>query len=349
MAQKPRRVTGLTRVQLSERLRIGHATIERLVAGGLAPVGTRGRAHTYRLSDARRVRQQLAARDAAPDDVLILDYATHADDLRDRRQRLLSDYVADITWRPPWRRVVATVDMVTRSWPRRLAARFGAIPRDQAPLAMCADGPQVQPPLPLRCLGPDRVREILAGDPATYPWRPPATAGIAALVERGVGVMIWDGSGAWSTWDPARPIPQPIAYPTPIVRPLLEELADAIGTSPAIAALARALIPPAAERTPRAPRTVDQARARWRASRSAYRRARVAIRRGHHRRADISAAVTTAIGEFRAAWWGARGQLGQLAGDGLAVLAAADRLRVESLTRLSTLGGLVPPASRRTT
>jgi len=301
---------GYTRVELAAALSCSRATVERLIAAGLEPIGYQGKAHLYRLSDARRLRRQLAGKDQVPDDVRLEDYASNAEDLRDRTEQLRREWLADGGWLPHWRAVVSLVSRVTSSWPATLADRLGAFRRDQQDIVGWADGPRVLPPQPADCLGPE----------AFAAWR----TRCAELS--------------------ARP---------GLVRPLLEDAAAALRAAGSLVALGHVLAVPSPARPSRRPRSVDQARDAWRQARADYRRQRVAIRRGHHRRAEVVAAVASAISAWKFAWWGARGQLAPFCADRAGALAFAEQLRVQTLKRLATLADMVPvepvPSERRTT
>lgn len=128
----------------------------------------------------------------------------------------------------------------------------------------------------------------------------------------------------------------------PFMRLFLEEFAASFRSSPLVGELAGILEPPEPESLPPNPKTVEEARQRWRAARSAYRETRVAIRRGHHRRQKIHEAIQTAIALHTAAWWSVRGQFVVFAGNADAARELATRNRTEALKKLSTLDGLLP-------
>ena len=334
-----------TGLQLATALRCGLRSVDRLIASGLRPVGARGRARLYHIADARRLAHRLARRDQAPADVLIADYRSHAEDLHDRRCRLLAEWIADATWVPAWRAVVAAMSAACATWPARLVDRLGAVTPDEAALLPWADGPHVAPPAPRRYLTADDVRAMLAGDPAAYPWRPAATRAIAALAADGSGIELRD-DGAWIAWAPAHGIPEPMGYPAAVMRPLLQDLADAVPTMPAWRALAEVLAVPRRPRRPTTPTTVEGARGHWRQARSAYRRVRVAVRRGHHRRERLHAAILEAAAEHQGQWLGA--PVETVAGDPVRVREWATRLDRETLARFARLGGLAPTTGERT-
>lgn len=328
----------LTRFELAQALGVGLTTVDRLIAWGLRAVGRRGRAKTYDPAAARRLAQRLAPVQVAAADVLITDYRSHAEDLHDRRQREVQTWIADATWRPLWQQCVAVVARVTADWPGRLADRLGAVTAEERALVAWADGPRPAPPVPRRYLEPVHILALLTEPEAAHPWRPAARAGIATLAARGVGIEI-DDDGRWMPWDPAVGMPHMPAAPDPWMRPLLDELASMIPSSAAWRGLQAGLTPAAVEPLPPPPQDVHEARAQWRAARSAYRQARVAIRRGHRRRADVTAQVVEAIATFRARWWQARDELARLAGDPEAVRARAEQIRHETLAQLLSLGG----------
>jgi hypothetical protein len=329
---------GLTRVELSQALGVGLTTIDRLIAFGLKPIGSRGRAKLYRLADARQWAEQRAPAQVAASDVLIADHRTHAEDLHDRRQHLVAEWVADAAWRPLWQEAVAAVSRLTASWPAQLTERLGTVTPAERELLPWADGPRPAPEPARRYLRPEELLVLLTGPEAAHPWRPAARAGIATLAGRGIGIAITDTS-AWMPWNPAEGIPQRPESPAPVMRPLLEQLPDLIASSAAFRGLEAALTVPAITPLPPAPETVSAALAQWRSARSEHRQVKTAIRRGHRRRADVIAHITEAIATFRARWWQARGELARVAGDAQAVRARADDLRRETLAQLLSLGG----------
>lgn len=106
---KRRRRVGLTRPELAADLGCSLRKIDRLIAAGLKPSGPRGNAKLYSLSDARRLARKLTPVELVATDILVQDYASHAADLRDRRQRLREAWVADWTWVPVWRELTSAV------------------------------------------------------------------------------------------------------------------------------------------------------------------------------------------------------------------------------------------------
>ncbi len=337
---------GLTRFELAQALGVGLTTVDRLITFGLRSTGRRGVAKVYGLGDARRLARHLAPAQAAAGEVLMRDYRSHAEDLHDRAQRELETSVADVRWRPLWQAAVADVARFTTDWPSSLADRLGFATPEEAAAAVWADlGVKPNSSPPRRHLRPAEILELLAGDPARVPWRPAARDGIAALAERGTGVSIDEETGGWMPWDPAVGVPAAPA-PPPMMRPLLEQLAEIMADCTSLRGLEAALTAPALERLPPAPETVDEARAQWRAARSAYRQIRTAVRRGHRRRAEVAAQITRSIANFRATWWRARAEIAQAAGDRDRVLALAERIRGESLGRLLSLNGMLGETAR---
>jgi hypothetical protein len=319
--------------------------VDRLIAEGLAPVGTRGQARLYGLADARRLlARRRAQADPAAEQAKRQDYLSHAEDLDDRRQQLEREWIATSNWLPLWRRAVLFVERFTRAWPRRLAERLAATTREELPRLLASDGPRPAPPPPRRYLATDEVRALLA-DPAAWPasWRDSVTAAAATIdrlvVARRLGLELLE-DGSWSEWDPAAgtPVLPPPPVP-PVMRPLLERLASAVEKDPAHQTLFTALAPPRPAAAPSAPTTTAAGRARWRETRAAYRAARVAVRRGHDRRADVHARIRAAIEESRLAWERWPGYFLLAAGDSTAALAAGHRLREEALAPLRRLAG----------
>lgn len=332
---------GLTRVELTAAFGVGLTTVDRLIAFGLRPMGRRGRAKLYDPAAARRLAERLAPAQVAASNILIADYRSHAEDLHDRRERELETWIADATWRPLWQACVAAVARLTASWPQTLADRLStATPEDRA-LVAWSDGPRPVSPTPRRYLAPEQILAWLAGSEAARPWRAPAEPKIAALAAEGIGVSITE-NGSWMPWNPATGIPQPpTTFPQPLVRPLLDELADMITSASSFGGLAAALQAPGIERLPPAPETVDEARAQWRAARAAHRRVRIAIRRGHRRREDVTKQIPEGIAGYRSRWWQARAELARVAGDHDQVRALAEGVRGESLERLLSLAGAI--------
>lgn len=72
MKQKQSTPRGYTRPELAAALKCARATIERLIEAGLEPIGRRGRAHVYRVVDARRLRRELTRRDRQGGDATLL-------------------------------------------------------------------------------------------------------------------------------------------------------------------------------------------------------------------------------------------------------------------------------------
>jgi hypothetical protein len=360
MTRNPRgkkKIRGLTRIELTEALGVRLTTIDRMIAYGLRPIGHRGRAKLYRLADARRWAEQRAPVQIAAADVLITDYRSHAEDLRDRQQALVETWIADRDWRPLWQEAVAFVARVTGGWPTAIAERFVAMTPEERAHALWADEPRPAPPPPRRHLPAVEVLALLAGPEDRQPWRPAARPGIAALAARGVGVVVSDDGG----WSPdTQPgallaLQAPRRVPDPWLRPVLAELSGAVSASTAFLGLEAALHAPALEPLPSAPQTVDEARQEWRRVRAGFRGVRVAVRRGHRRRTEIIERIAQAIGEFRARWWRARAELAAAAGDPAGASDLAERLRRETLDVLLTLDGWlteplpVPHDTTRTT
>jgi hypothetical protein len=288
----------LDRRQLAGRLGASLATVDRLIAAGLASVGMRGQAKLYGLADARRLlARRRAPGDPAAEQAKRQDYLSHAEDLDDRRRHLEREWIASGTWRPLWRRCVAALERLTRAWPRRLAERVAAVTADELPRLLRADGPWVDPPAP---------------------WP-------ALLAQQGITL------DEWRARQPGRP--------APVMRPLLEALAAAVEADPAHRALFGALATPRPAAAASAPTTTAAGRARWREARAAFRSARVAVRRGHDRRADVHAQVLAAIEESRLVWERWPGHMLHAAGDPAAALAAGHRLREEALAPLRRLAG----------
>jgi len=132
-----------------------------------------------------------------------------------------------------------------------------------------------------------------------------------------------------------------------LMRPLLADAAAALRAAGSLVTLSRALVAPPPARAPRRPRTVDAARDAWRQARADFRRARVVIRRGHRRRADVIQAINLAIVTWRNSWWAARGVLASLAADRAGAFAFAQQLRIQTSAQFAMLGGLLPAGSVR--
>jgi hypothetical protein len=336
----------VSRIQLAKALACSLTSVDKLILKGLKPAGTRGLAKLYRLTDARQLARKLSRKSPGDARTLTADYSSHAADLADRRRGLLELWLPDSAWLPAWRKVVAVVAGITAAWPARLAEQLDAVPADERDLLSSADGPQPTPPMPREYLGPDELRVLLAGPVDAHPWRPAATRLIADLAARGQGIEL-RADGGWWAWDPSTGEPVPPSRPAPVMRPLLQELSDHMQTAPECVTLAKALATPSPRRRPPTATGPDAARGQWRRARAEYRRVRIAIRRGHRRRADVIAAVESAIDLHTRLWWQGRHEVVASAGDAAAVVRHAARLQTRTLERLSTLDGFVPAESPR--
>jgi hypothetical protein len=323
-AKRAPRNAGLTRLELAAALGMSPRKIDRLVAAGLAPVAGRGPAKLYSVAAARTLAATLAPKPAAQPNVLIDDYRSHAEDLHARTETLRAEHVAVRDVMTAWRKVVAVIEEMTSTWPTTIARRVEAArAAGEMPRLLAADGPR---PRPIARhdewpAGDKLVKELLA-DRAGWP-RLEADV-IARAAARGVsawcirsailrrGVETRDGrlflpAPDFSPLDPAIQAAvealddaeaERRAAP-PVVRPLLERLADEFPKTPAMRALDALLTPPPPTPPPAAPTTVDAARAQWRAARAALRRAAVRTRRGHVRRDIAVSAIEKAMDESR--------------------------------------------------
>jgi len=90
------------------------------------------------------------------------------------------------------------------------------------------------------------------------------------------------------------------APPPAIIRHLLEELSGALEAP--TERLAAVLIPPPLQKLPPSPKTSAAARKQWLEARTAYTRQRLAVRKGHRRRAELEDDLKKAIVQARTAW-----------------------------------------------
>jgi hypothetical protein len=335
-----RRPAGLTRLQIAERLGVSRVSIERLVAAGrLRPIGRRGCAHTYDPASVRRLARDLVP--VTPDavDIALHDYHTHALDFADRRRALVETWIADDVWRPAWESAIAWTAHHAAIWPEQLVERLGAAEPADVPWLRSGDGPRPSGRYPRRYLLPAAVQALL-DDPAG-PFKPAARPLVRDTLGRGHGVELIDypdGSHGWHPWDPSQgePVERPPAEP--IIRPLLQELVEAIPLSDEWIRLDAALTVPAPEPAPDPPADVDAARQAWRAARSAYRSTRVAVRRGHHRRQHVVDAIEHAIASAKAVIWSqGRGHVVGAAGRPGEIRERAARMTAEALGALQAI------------
>jgi hypothetical protein len=329
-----KRVTkkNLTRAGLVEALGCSESTVDRLIRRGLKASGRQGRANVYSLQKAQLLLERSSA-DPTTRAALLEDYSATAADLRDRARALDEVWIADALWTPAWASCVRWYEAQTASWPSSIARVLAPL---TAAAAARADQGELPPGPAWRVLpAAELLRE-------SWPWMQRArprlqeiarSGGLVQVREDGVG---WAPCGLWLE-DPA-----PIHRAFPLVDPLLAGLGDAMDAAEPWAALRAVLEAPAAEASLARPRDVDEARTRWRTARAEFRRARVAVRRGHHRRADVDRAIRAAIGSTRLAWQRLRDQAPGLAGDHLRAATAAEGTRRETIVTLTTLGGLLP-------
>jgi hypothetical protein len=291
-------------------------------------------------------------------------WRARAEDAAERRNALRSTWLADAAWRPCWSRVVDAVARLTAAWPAVLAERVGATPPSAAWRLLAADGPLGLPcPSAAECVAATGLLRELLADEGRWPLDEGHVLALAA--DRGVSEWILTREAArlgigrragqwlrptpgWRGWlDPAvmaavRALDAAEAERravAPLMRPLLDGLADHLETDRAWAALFRVLAPPSPRRLPPIPRTSAAARAQWLTVRTEYVRQRLAVRRGHRRRAELSALITAAFGEFRTSWWsGWPSAVLPAAGDHTQALERAEQLHAEALARLATLG-----------
>lgn len=354
----------LTRFELTRALHVGLTTVDRLIAFGLRPIARRGRAKLYDPQAARRLAERLAPADSAASDVLIADYTTHAHNLHDRRQTVMGSFIPDEAWRPAWRGLTGLVAQISAPWPRHLAGRLASMTSQEASQLHLADSPRVPPAPPAaECAAAERLlRTLLASDgwprletevlqlPAVDSigeWimrRTAISLGITITPMQGDRPALWQrpelGRRAWLEPETRAAIADLDAreaerrYPKPLLRPLLEEVAQSVSTSSEVRALQAALSVAVAPASPPLPQTVDDARVAWRAARSSYRQARVAVRHGHRRRAELVAQIPLAIQRWRARWWHARRELVGMAGDPAQLRAFVENVHREALAQL---------------
>jgi hypothetical protein len=287
-------------------------------------------------------------------------WRARAEDVVARLDELRRLHVAAAAWRPGWRRVVDAIARLTSTWPAVIAARIDAAPADPSLLAL-ADAPRV-PPVPSArdADAADRLIRELLTDVAAWPRDERDVLVLAqrhhvseylsrrAALRHGVEPR----AGRWFLPSPDRPTPPWLdpavteacraldlaeaerRAPPPLMRPLLMTLSEQLDREPTLRALSEILAEPAAVRLPPPPPTAAKARAEWLRVRTQYTRARVAVRRRHHRRAAVLVAIDAAITEARARWWNALFEVLPRAHDPRAVRAALDRLHRETIDRL---------------
>ncbi len=336
--RKALRPEGLSRRELAVDLGVGLTTIDRLIASGLRSLGRRGRARVYDELHARELCQRVAPDEMADAEMLMRDYRTHSLDLDDRRRALEETWVSDSAWLPLWRRVVSVVSRVTAAAVPGLARIVGESTLRETQRFDTPPGAPRQ--LPRRLITAPEVLAILDGRRSARPWPEGAETALRALAEQGQGIWLYDHGG----WTPERHLPPPRSEedlrPIPFIDPFLERVQSAV--APAFDPLAATLASTDAPAPRPEPSGVDEARRQWREARSSYREQRVAIRRGHRRRADVVRSIEMAIRTHTVRWvrWGssARGH----AGDEMAARTSAERWRETALRDLATLGGIVP-------
>ncbi|MFA5028541.1 MAG: hypothetical protein WC713_11780 [Candidatus Methylomirabilota bacterium] len=340
MKQKP--AATLTRVELAQTLGLGLSSIDRLIAFGLPSVGTRGRAKTYRLTAARRLAQRLSRVQPEAEGILLTDYRTHAEDLHDRRRALLETWIPLTAWTPAYRRFVAMIARQTAPWPETITARLAGLTREATLQIAAAESSATPTREPRRYLPPHELAAMLASDPPAAPLLPAACPALHKLVAAGQGITLY-ASGAWFPWDPSAGIPADPVEVVPLLRPLLTALAEHVGICREARALAAALEIPAPDPLPPTPTTVDEARQHWREARFRYRQTRVAIRRGHHRRAEILNAIHATLTGVRLTWWGSWPDFLAAGGDSARLQLAVQAIRERTMHDLHTLGGILRP------
>ncbi len=326
----------VTRMDAAKELDVSRVTIERLVsAGRLRRVGRRGRAHLYDLTELRRLAQELAPGREAAADIVTRDYASQARDFSDRRNALLEKWVADDAWTPLWRRLVETVSRVTAAAIPELARALGRLTSGEA---RRLDAIPSRRETTRRLVRAAELRSMLDGPQSSWPWPAAAEPGLRRLAQRGVGIWLSEHGG--HTPEGHHPPPPSSTFdPILFVRPMLERIAVEI--HPTLELLAREFATPSLTTVPPEPADVDDARRQWRAARTEYREQRVAVRREHHRRADVAKAIHDVLREHMAQWWSWRGEAASLAGDEAAVRTSAERRRDAALRDLGTLDGLL--------
>jgi hypothetical protein len=329
------------RYGLAEALGVGLTTVDKLIARGLKPSGTRGKAHVYSVVAAQRLAARLAPRPSAEPNVLIEDYRSHAEDLHARREALRAEHVAVRDVSAAWRRVVGFVERATREWPEMIRARVKAThSTDELHALLAADGARPEPPPPRRHFTPAELLALLDADAAAWPerWRRPDSCAVDTIrrraLDRGLGIEV-DEAGAWSPWRPADGLPTPKTYPAPVLRDTLEAFADAFVASDEMRGLAEVLDPPEPAPVPAPPKSVAEARAAWRSARATHRREAVRVRRGHVKRLAVRDAIMRAIEESKWRFW--RWQPAVIGVSADALRASLDRWRVDALAPLALL------------
>lgn len=184
------------------------------------------------------------------------------EDTLDRLNHLRATWLSRAELEPCWAAVVQMVATETRHWPPRLTAWLTALTPAQHQLAIIAEEPVVEPPVPSDVWL--KARDLTAD--------------------------------AWRATQPQRP-PR-------ILRPLMERFSGRVSTSHrAWRTLAQVVAPPAPLPLPPEPTSAADARRQWLEARTAYTRARIEVRRGHMRRADVEEAITRAVQAHTLTWW----------------------------------------------
>jgi hypothetical protein len=211
-----------TRLELSRILPASLTQVDRLIALGLKPAASRGRAKLYRLSEARRLVQRNTRETENTNLIALAD--AKARRVRSDLARFAGRHVRPADAAAQWQVLVGHVRAAVTAMVAALARRLAALP--------AAPAPTPGPPRDRRFLTPDQVRALL-DDPAS-PLRPVARPAITALAARGIGLELLSG-GRWYPWSPGAETSRPASDPIPIVintsvRELLTSLAT---TTPA--------------------------------------------------------------------------------------------------------------------
>lgn len=323
------------RLLAAEELGVARPTIERLVAEGrLRAVDRRGPAHLYDIADVRKLAHGLAHPRASDAEILRQDYATSAEDYRDRARALRERFVADADWLPAWRACCRWFARRMSAWPGR--ARRGLAETPEAERGRL-DAPALPGESPREFMGPAKLEELLDETPPRWPWLA-LDAGRAILrsaIAR--GQSLWAGPAGHHESGQA---PRPPVVPIPFVDDLLAELSAGMRPAREFADLDAALRPPAAPRPARSPKTVGAARSAWRLARSQHREMRVAVRRGHRERADVQRRILAVQEALGARWRSFSARAAALTPD--LGEEEARRLVEETTIALSTLDGFLP-------
>ncbi len=135
---------GLTRHELSHHLKISGSSVNRLIAAGLRPVGTRGPAKLYSPTAARAALRRAAA--AGPGTeygaALLSLFLAQAEEARAREGELRRQHIHESEWVVGLRLELAAVREVLAEWLTTAPDRVAAIARPGGPRVFPGDDPR---------------------------------------------------------------------------------------------------------------------------------------------------------------------------------------------------------------